>query len=54
MVAFVSAGMGQFRCGILALFGFIALAYDFGIRRRANEAKANERSKGEALADVFR
>ncbi|MFT5354702.1 MAG: hypothetical protein ACI9KE_001910 [Polyangiales bacterium] len=46
--------LGEFRCGILAIGGVLALAFDFGIRRRAKEALKNERSKGQVVADVFK
>ena len=45
---------GTAPCGILGVGGIIALAYDFGIRRRANEAIANERSAGEVFAETFK
>lgn len=54
LIAVVTSARGEFRCGILAIGGIFALAFDFGIRRRANEAIKNERSKGQVVADVFK
>lgn len=54
LTAVVTGARGEFRCGILAIGGIVALAFDFGIRRRAKEAIKNERSKGQVVADVFR
>jgi len=45
---------GRAPCAVLSFGGAIALAYDFGIRRRANDAIAKERSMGEVVADVFK
>lgn len=52
--AVITGVRGEFRCGILAIGGVFALAFDFGIRRRAKEAQQNERSKGQVVADVFK
>ena len=54
LFAVVTGVFGEFRCGLLAIGGVFALAFDFGIRRRANEAIKNERSKGQVVAEVFK
>lgn len=53
-IAVATAASGEFRCGILAIGGVVALAFDLGIRKRAKEALAGERSKGQVVADVFK
>ena len=53
VLALVSLLFGQLRATILAIGGLIALASDFGIRRRAKHARENERREGEIVADVF-
>lgn len=54
VVAVVSGAMGQYRCGVLAAFGVIALAYNMGIYARSKAALAGERSKGQVVADQFK
>ena len=54
VIAVVTAAIGIYRCGGLAVFGLVALLYNIGIRNRSKEALENERSKTQLVADVFK